>query len=727
MLERWTRAVVRWRVVVVACWVAIVLLGAVSAVKLPDLLTTSLTVPGTSSAQANQVLAHHFDENIEGSFTVILHQTRPSEQEMATLNRDFTDAARSVPTAHVTKLALTAGILYGTVTTSLDLARASSYTGVLRRALDDTGLHGTLVTGAPALQHDITPVLTSDLRHGELLAIVVALLVLALVLGLSWAALMPLLVAGCTMAGALSIIYALAHHFLMVLYIPNLVELIGLGLAVDYSLLIVHRYKEELAKPSSTPGDSVVNTMRTAGRTVVISGFAVTLGLSTLFLIPVPFVRSLGFAGLVVPLVSMLSALTLQPVLLSLLGRRGVTAVPVPFGARRSGTRTGLWLRLATQVTRRPVTIALAAAAFLVLCAASIFWLQLTPGSLSAIPQSSPAAKGLAVLRNRGGPGVLTPTQIVIDAGAANRALDPAVSAATERLAIAMTKDPDVFIVSTGTVAPYVDASKHYRQIIVIGRSDFGDESSQQLVERIRTHDIANAHFPNGVSVSVGGAPAQGVDFLNRVYDNALWIMLIVLLLAYLVLLRAFRSLILALMAVLLNLLSVAATYGLLVVVFRFGVGADTLGLYRVSQIEGWVPVFLFAMLFGLSMDYEVFFVSRMRESRDSGSSTNTAIIEGMTHTGRVVSAAALVMIGALLGLILGRVAGLQELGVGLALGVLVDATVVRGLLMPSLMSIVGKWNWWLPQPLARILRVRTSPLDCEIDRGARPYETMGA
>jgi RND superfamily putative drug exporter len=203
--------------------------------------------------------------------------------------------------------------------------------------------------------------------------------------------------------------------------------------------------------------------------------------------------------------------------------------------------------------------------------------------------------------------------------------------------------------------------------------------------------------------------------------------MLIVLLLAYLVLLRAFRSLILALMAVLLNLLSVAATYGLLVVVFRFGVGADTLGLYRVSQIEGWVPVFLFAMLFGLSMDYEVFFVSRMRESRDSGSSTNTAIIEGMTHTGRVVSAAALVMIGALLGLILGRVAGLQELGVGLALGVLVDATVVRGLLMPSLMSIVGKWNWWLPQPLARILRVRTSPLDCEIDRGARPYETMGA
>jgi RND superfamily putative drug exporter len=724
VLERWTRAVVRWRVVVVACWVAIVILGAVSAIKLPDLLTTSLSVPGTSSAQANQILADHFAENIEGSYTVLFHQTSPSSHELITLNDEFRAAARSVPTAHVTKLSLTEGILYGTVTTSLNLARAASYTGTLRDALSRAGLRGTLVTGAPALQHDITPVLTSDLRHGELLAILVALLVLTMVLGLSWSMLLPLLVAGCTMAGALAIIYALAHHFLMVLYIPNLVELIGLGLAVDYSLLIVHRYKEELANPNNSPNDAVVETMRSAGRTVVISGLAVTLGLSTLFLIPVPFVRSLGFAGLVVPLVSMLSALTLQPVLLSLLGRRGVAPIAMH---RRSGPArigTGLWYRLAKQVTRRPGTIALAATALLIIGASSVFWFQVTPGSLSAIPQSSQAAKGLAVLRSRGGPGVLTPTQIVIDAGSKGRALDPTVSAATERLAIALSKDPDVFVVSTGTVAPYVDTTRHYRQIIVIGRDDFGDESSQQLVRRIRQHDIANARFPAGVSVSVGGAPAQGVDFLNRVYGNALWIMLIVLLLAYLVLLRAFRSLVLAFMAVLLNLLSISATYGLLVVVFRFGLGADTLGLYRVSQIEGWVPVFLFAMLFGLSMDYEVFFVSRMREARDNGSNTKDAIVQGMTHTGRVVSAAAMIMVGALLGLILGRVAGLQELGVGLALGVLVDATVVRGLLMPSLMSLVGRWNWWLPASVARLICVKPSPLD---ERGARAYEALSS
>jgi RND superfamily putative drug exporter len=213
------------------------------------------------------------------------------------------------------------------------------------------------------------------------------------------------------------------------------------------------------------------------------------------------------------------------------------------------------------------------------------------------------------------------------------------------------------------------------------------------------------------VRLYVGGAPAQGVDFLALVYGTFPWVIGIILAIAYAILLRAFRSLLWPLMAVLLDVLSVAAAYGLLVVVFRFGVGADVLGLYRVSQIEGWVPVFLFAVLFGLSMDYEVFFVTRMREARDSGLENAAAVTYGLAHTGRVVSAAAVIMVGALCGLVIGRVAGLQELGVGLALGVLVDATVVRGLLMPGLMAMLGRWNWWLPASVARVARVKASPL----------------
>ena len=228
-------------------------------------------------------------------------------------------------------------------------------------------------------------------------------------------------------------------------------------------------------------------------------------------------------------------------------------------------------------------------------------------------------------------------------------------------------------------------------------RDDFGAEASQQLVHVIRVKLVPAAHFPAGTRIYVGGAPAQGTDFVSSVYGDFGWIAAGVGALAYLLLMRAFRSLLLPLMAVLLDALSVSASYGLLVVLFRFGVGSAALNLYHVSQIEGWVPVFLFAMLFGLSMDYEVFLVTRMRESWDGGSDNKSAVVEGLSHTGRVVSAAAVIMVGALAGLVAGRVAGLQELGAGLALGVLLDATVVRGLLMPSLMALLGRWNWWLP------------------------------
>jgi RND superfamily putative drug exporter len=215
----------------------------------------------------------------------------------------------------------------------------------------------------------------------------------------------------------------------------------------------------------------------------------------------------------------------------------------------------------------------------------------------------------------------------------------------------------------------------------------------------------------------VGGAAAQGVDFLSAVYGAFPWIVLVAFVLAYLVLLRAFRSLVLPLIAVLLDLVSVGATYGLLVAVFRFGDGSSILNTYHVSQIEGWVPIFIFAMLFGLSMDYEVFIVSRMRESWDRGSGNATAITEGLAHTGGVVTAAAVIMVGALSGLVFGHVAGLQELGVGLALGVLLDATIVRGLLLPSVMAMLGRWNWWLPESVATLLRVAPSPLEA---RGTR-------
>jgi len=711
MLERWTRVVIRWRFVVIVLWVALVVVGAFLAGRLPGLLSTSLAVPGTGSEQADAILTQHFGENIEGTFTVVFHVANPSVPTLHAMDKRFATAARAVPTGHVMALRPVEGILYGNVGTSLDLQQAASYTGALRHALKDSGLPTAYVTGAPALQYDIQPILEADLRRGEAIAVLAALVLLSIVLGPSVALLIPLAVAASTTTAALAIIFALAHEFLMVLYVPNLVQLIGLGLAVDYSLLIVHRFRQELVDRERTVDDAIVATMASAGRTVLFSGIAVAIGLSVVLVIPVSFVRSLGFAGLVVPLVSVVAALTLQPSLLSLLGRRGMWRARLSrSGAKRDGER-GLWPRLARVVMRRPLVVLVGSFAVLVAAAVPTVWLQLTPGSVVAIPQDIQSARALALLRNRIGPGVITPIEVVLDAGAPGRATAPAISAATLRLAHELLGDPEVFVVAIGSRVPYVDSSDQYRQMIVIGRHDFGQEATQRLVHQIRSRFLPAARFPSALRVYVGGAPAQGADFLTRVYGAFPWIVLLVLALAYLVLLRAFRSLLLPLMAVLLDAISVAAAYGLLVVIFRFGAGADVLGLYRVSQIEGWVPIFMFAMLFGLSMDYEVFFVTRMRESWDNCGDNSRAVTDGLTHTGRVVSAAALVMVGALSGLVAGHVAGLQELGAGLALGVLLDATIVRGLLMPSLMALLGSWNWWLPVPIARLAGVEVSPL----------------
>jgi RND superfamily putative drug exporter len=208
------------------------------------------------------------------------------------------------------------------------------------------------------------------------------------------------------------------------------------------------------------------------------------------------------------------------------------------------------------------------------------------------------------------------------------------------------------------------------------------------------------------VRVLAGGGPPQCVVFLDQAYRYFPWLVAAVLVLTYFLLMRAFRSALLPLKAVILNLLSVAAAYGMLVVVFKWGVGRDVLGLYQINQIEGWIPIFLFAMLFGLSMDYEVFLVTRMREEWDRGRDNREAVAYGLERTGRIVTAAAIVMVAAFSGFVAGRIVGLQEFGIGLAVAIFLDATLVRAVLVPSLMALFGRYNWWLPGPLARVVRV---------------------
>jgi uncharacterized membrane protein YdfJ with MMPL/SSD domain len=717
---------IRYRWAIVALWLVILVAGGWSSSKLSALLSNTFTMPGTDSERARTILRDHYGDRSDGAFTVVFRVPSSADPQLrARLQRRLVQAADVVPSGQARPLSVgNEHVLYGDIVSTLDLAKAKGYTDDILRKLPQGGGVESFVTGQAAIQHDLDPIFNEDLKTGELfIALPVAILILLAVFGLSWAVTIPLLFAACTIMGTLGLVYAFAHQITMATYVTNLVQLIGLGIAVDYSLLIVYRFREELARPGPKD-DAIVRTMATAGRAVIFSGATVAIGLALLLFMPSPFMRSMGIGGFLIPLVSIAAAATLQPALLSLYGRRGMKRVavaefmrrrlhvPLPRLAGTEDIEQGMWARLARAIMRQPVAFLAAGAALLVAIAIPVFALQLTPGSAFGIPQHPQAVHGFNVLRGAVGAGALSPTQIVVDTGTAGRAKDPAVQRSIQQLAGKLRHDPEVVFVRYLPARPYLDASGRYAQVVVAGKHEYGEEPAQSFVRRLRGEIVPSVTWPSGVRVLAGGGPPQGYDFIQRSYAVFPWLVVAVLVLTYLLLMRAFRSLILPLKAVVLNLLSVAAAYGALVVVFKWGLGNDLWGLYSFQQIEAWIPIFLFAMLFGLSMDYEVFLVTRMREAWDETRDNSRAVVEGLERTGRIVTAAAIVMVAAFSGFIAGRVVGLQEFGFGLAIAIFVDATIVRAILVPSLMALFGRWNWWLPPTVARLVRVKPSPLE---------------
>ncbi len=719
MLESWTRAVIRHRVIVLGIWVILTSLGAFAGSKLEGHLTTSLSVPQSDSAKADQILTDRFHENIEGSFTIFFKFSSASKSQILGFKSKISAATQSIPGASVKTQKAIGGILFASVATPYSLTEAAKNTDLLRSALDRQGLRRALITGPPAINHDVTPLLGSDLKNGQHLALLLTLLILILVLGLCRAVFIPFLFALATISLTLGIVYLLSHRFLMVSYIPNIVELIGLGLAIDYSLLIVHRLRRELmASRQICIDDAILNTMQTAGKTVLISGISVAIGLATLFLVPIPFVRSLGVAGLLVPTISVLAVLTLQPALLSFLGRNGATPWRYRGLMAQSDLMNSFWAKVGKFVIKRPKVIFTFSSLVLILLGASIFWLQTTPSSLTAIPHQLESAQAIALATGKGGPGIITPNEIVVDLGAAHLATQSSVEGARSKFVSQLSQDSEVVAVASGNTGSFIDPTGQFLRVYVFGNHELGAKATKDLVNRIRGKYVHQSAFPAGTKIFVGGAPAQGADLLKVIFNTFPWIVFLMLFLAYLLLLRTFKSLILPLKAILMDLISIMVAFGSMVCVFKFGFGKSIFGTYQLDQVEAWVLIFLFAVLFGLSMDYEVFIVNRMKEAKENGATNNEAIVEGLANTGGVVTAAAIIFVGALSGLIVGHFAGLQELGIGLAVGVLVDATIIRGLLLPSSMVLLGRWNWWLPASVARAIKTKASPLEV---REARP------
>jgi RND superfamily putative drug exporter len=714
LLERWTRGVLRFRWLVIAAWI-LVLLGSVAATRgLGDLLTNRFTLPGTDTYRAERILEEHFGQRTAGSFIVV---ARSNGEPVATLLPALEEAGRrgaeAVPTgAFVSAVPLSEDVASATIVSNLEPADAKGYADDVRRAIGTVPGAELLVTGQAAIESDLEPIQEEDLQRGEFfVAIPIAFVILVLVFG-TLSFLIPFMFAIAAIPATLGVVWVFANFMELSTYVTQLVSLIGLGITIDYSLLMVYRYREERQNGKSKE-EAVVTTVATAGRAVVFSGTAVAIGLALLLAMPLPFIRGFGVAGLTIPIVSVICALTLLPVLLYFTadGLDRVRLRPKgSFLSRSAEVEGGFWMRLSRAIMRHPGRYLALSVALLLAAAIPAFWIEVGPGTNQGIPQNLESTRALTILGSAAGEGATAPTEIVIDPGRAGGADDPAVQAALGRLQNGLEADPEVEAVYFGTGPQYVDSSGRYLHLQATGASEYGTAAAMEFVDRLRTEIVPEAGFPDGVEVYAGGGPPSSVDFLDLTYGTFPWLVLGVLALTYFLLLRAFRSLVLPLKAIVLNLLSIGAAYGLLVVFFKWGAG-EPFGLQSYDQIEGWIPVFLFAMLFGLSMDYEVFLVSRMREEWDNGRPNGDAVAIGLAKTGQIVTAAGLVMIAAFSGFMIGRILGLQQFGFGLAVAILVDVTIVRMLLLPSAMALFGRWNWWLPDRAARIFRVRPSPL----------------
>jgi RND superfamily putative drug exporter len=727
-MSAWTQLIIRNRKKVLGLWLVMFLVGGYAAANVGDLLSNRFSVPGSDAERGLNLLKDRFDERGDGAFTLVVRTNEPVARSVA-VRRSVAGAARkaaaTIDGARPGPVLVAApNVAYVQINTPLENADAAKATPDMRAALPDIAGARAYLSGFPAINHDTQKLYSEDLAKGESIAIPIALLVLAFMFGTLVAIGIPLAFALVTIPSTLGAVWVIAHFMDMAIYVTNIVTLIGFAIAVDYSMLVVFRFREELARQGSVD-DALVTTMRTAGRATLFSGGVVAIGLALLVFMPVPFMRSMGVGGLLVPLFSIAAAATFLPALLSVTGHRinRLRVVPKRILASRAEGRPGFWTRLSRSIMRRPVLYIVCSSAVMLALAVPALDLKLTGGDNRGVPLTTEATQGLALLQRTLGPGALAPHQIAIDSGRPGGAQSAALRAAQLRFVAALRRDPEVkpqtlqapvllAQTSAGQLAAkrsnLVDRTGQVVQIRVAGRGDAGTDEAVALVHRIRDRYVPAARFPATADVIVTGAPAFGVDFIDRAYGAFPWLVVAVLVLSYLLLLRAFRSVILPAKAVLMNLLSVSATYGVLVLVFAHGLH-DVIGLQGTPQIEAWIPIFLFAMLFGLSMDYEVFLLSRMREEWDRTHDNELAVSSGLEHTGRIITAAALIMIAAFAGFSAGSFVGLQEFGVGLSVAILLDATIVRALLVPSIMKLLGNWNWYLPDGVRKALRLAPS------------------
>ena len=555
------------------------------------------------------------------------------------------------------------------------------------RDADGRGFRVT-ITGEFTLDGDFSTLAEEDLLNGELkFGLPAALVVLLIVFGSVVAGLVPMLLAIVSIIVALALLSIVGQAFPLSVFATNMLTGMGLALGIDYSLFVLSRYREERLY-GREKHDAIAAVGTTACRAVLFSGIAFTLAMVGLLLVPSTIMRSLAAGAIAAGLVSVAAALTLLPALLSLLGDR-INALRLPFFGRIAGrTQSRFWSRAVRGVIRRPLASLVLATATLAAMALPLLALRPGEAGVNTLPDRLPAKQGYLAL-NAEFPGETTePAEIVIDGDAASPAVQTGIERLRERLA------------SEELLGRAEEETNPAGDLTVLTLPIQGDpvgEAAVDAVRELRSDHIPNAFSDSGVDVFVAGDTAESIDESDTMSDWLPIVLTFVLGLSFVLLTIAFRSLVVAVKAIAMNLLSVGAAYGLLVLVFQEGFGNELSGFPQVATIESWVPLFLFAVLFGLSMDYHVFLLSRIRERfRETGDNTD-AVAHGVASTGRIITGAALIIIAVFSGFARGDLVMFQQMGFGVAVALLLDATVVRLVLVPAAMELLGERNWYLP------------------------------
>jgi RND superfamily putative drug exporter len=704
-LTRWVLAHKR---TVVVTWVVLTIAGIMAAGPATDALDPEFSVPNKEGWETNVAITEKYGGDRNGTVPLLPvvklpeGKTADSPGVRSEIARIDARLERAMPGARVASYASTGDrtfvsddrrTVYSLIYPQPDPDSVFGENPRAEKAASGV-LENATVAGAPVHLTGFDALVEDSGGESEgpgvlleaVLGAAGALLVLTFVFA-SLLAFVPLVMAFVSIMTTFLLLLGLTELTTVSPIVQFLIALIGLGVAIDYSLIVVSRWREERAHGRS--GDEAVQkAMETAGRAVVFSGITVAIGLLALIALPLPFLRSMGYGGMLIPLVSTAVAITLLPVVMSKLGHR------LDWPHRRTDDKASrAWTRWAEGVSRRRWVAAGAGMAVVLALAIAAFDLQLGVSDADTIAKSGDARDGLTALEEAGiGEGALLPHEILVQGGT-----NP------DRVADALNGVEGVH----GAVAP--DSADWRRDgtalVEAVPTPEVGSSEGEATLADVRD----TAHLA-GPEVRVGGQPAANDDFIDAVYGSFPLMIALIAVATFILLARAFRSLLLPAKAIILNVLSVAAAWGVLVLVWQHGYGSELIwDIESTGSIPSWMPLIIFAFLFGLSMDYEVFILARMREEYDKTGSTSTAVIRGIGRTGRLVTSAALILFLAFAALASAPETDVKMLATGLAAGIILDATVIRALIVPAVISLMGRWNWWLPRWPARLLRVEPS------------------